>query len=350
MSLPWLDGLYSFSMGGKVVMLVDIQGESGQGSVPGKDEDEQEKAQMKIKVKSGIFSNPDKRGLDATGKENYDVEIYYVHHDLSTHGVLSEDKKKITMMDGNILELMDEEAKKNMKVEQDPAENPPNNYSPKAMGKILWISGMSGMGKTTTAKLLQKKEGFVNYEGDCFIYGLNPYVGAAPEGSSFFGTRNLSGISQKRKDVCKASIEKGYTEIFKGNSVDPKIWEDLYDLICEDILKGRAKIGGDWVVGQAVYTKAAREYIGKKLGADLTMVVLESGEENLQLDRLATRVLSLGAEDASQEAREAAEKQVAKSVGGIEPVEVGEQNTFAIKVTKTMTPDDVAKIALTHMG
>jgi len=330
-------------------MSVEIQGDLGQVSIPGKEEDEEEKEKGKMKLKSGIFSNPDKRGLNATGKENYDVEVYYVHHDIRNHGVLSEAGTKITMMDGNILELMDEEAKKNMKVEQDPAENPPNTYKVEPMGKILWISGMSGMGKTTTAKLLQEKEGFVNYEGDCFIYGLNPYVGAAPEGASYFGTRTLSGISQKRKDVCTDVMEKGYMEIFKGNYVDPKIWEDFYELLCEDILKGRAKIGGNWVVGQAVYTKAARDFIRKKLGDDLSMVVLESGEENLQLQRLATRVLNLGTEECSQEAREAAEKTVEKYVGGIEPVDVGETNTFAIQVTKAMTPDDVAKIALNHM-
>jgi len=330
-------------------MTVDIQGESAHAAMPGAEEDEDTKKQGKVELKYGAFSNSDKRGLDATGKDIYDVELYYVYHDRKTHGVVSEDGKKITMMDGNTLEFMDEEARKNLIVEKDPAEDPPNTYEARPMGKILWISGLSGMGKTTTAKLLQDKEGFVNYEGDCFIYGLNPYVGAAAEGSSFFGTRPLSGISQKRKDACKAAMEKGYGEIFKGNPVDPKIWEDLYELLCEDILKGHAKIGGNWVVGQAVYTRAARDFIRKKLGDHLRMVILESGEDNLQKQRLAKRVLNLGSEDPSQEAIEEAEKEVEKYVGGIEPVEDDEPQTFAIKVTKAMTPEDVAKIAMSHL-
>ena len=330
-------------------MTVDVKGEFGQGSMVGVDEDEDTKKQGKMEFKHGVFSNPDKRGLEATGKENYDVEVYYVHHDWRNHGVVSEDGKKITMMDGNIMEWMDEEAKKNLIVEQDPADDPPNNYNKTTMGKILWISGLSGMGKTTTAKILQSKEGFVNYEGDCFMYGLNPYVGAAPEGSSFFGTRPLSGMSQKRKDICKIALNDGYGEIMKGNSVDPKIWEDMYELLCEDILKGRAKIGGNWVIGQAVYTRAARDFIRKKMGDDLTMIILQSGEEDLQRHRLATRVLDLGSEDYSQEAREAAEKQVSKMVGGMEPHEKDEPKTFAINVTKAMTPDDVAKQCLIHL-
>ena len=107
----------------------------------------------KMRLKSGQFTNPYKRGLDATGKEHYNVEIYFVYHDKSIHGVVSEDGKKITMMNGNIFEFMDEEAKKKMKGEQDPAENPPNSYNPQPekMGKILWITGVAGMGKTTTA-------------------------------------------------------------------------------------------------------------------------------------------------------------------------------------------------------
>jgi len=346
MAFPWLDGLYSWSMGGKVIMTVDIQGESGQGVMVGVEEDEETKKKGRMEFKYGVFSAADRRGLESTGKENYDVEIYYVYHDWRTYGVLSEDGKKITMMDGNVMELMDEEAKKNLIIEQDPADDPPNTYKKSEMGKILWISGLSGMGKTTTAKVLQETEGFVNYEGDCFLYGLNPYVGAAPEGSSFFGTRPLSGMSQKRKDVCKAALYDGYTEIMKGNPVDPKIWEDMYELLCEDILKGRAKIGGNWIVGQAVYTRAARDFIRNKLGDDLIMVVLESGEENLQLQRLANRFLNLGTEEYSKEAREEAEKKVEKLVGGMEPVEKDEPRTFSIKVTKAMTPDIVAKEAL----
>eukprot|EP00091_Calanus_sinicus_P019412 TRINITY_DN4873_c0_g1_i1.p1 TRINITY_DN4873_c0_g1~~TRINITY_DN4873_c0_g1_i1.p1 ORF type:complete len:318 (-),score=83.98 TRINITY_DN4873_c0_g1_i1:72-1025(-) len=316
-------------------------------TTPGVEDVENEAGKMKLK--SGQFTNVDKRGLDATGQGHYNVEIHYVYHDIRSHGVVSEGGKRITMMNGSIFEFMDEEAQKKMKDDQDPADNPPNSYNPQPdkMGKILWITGISGMGKTTTAKLLQEKEGFVNYEGDCFLMGLNPYVGSAPKGSSYFGTRPLSGIPQERKDICKLAMEKGYMEVLKGNPVDPKIWEDFYNLLCEDILKERSKLGGMWVVGQAVYTKAAREVIRRRLGDDLTMIVLESGEENLQLERLSKRALGSG--EVSKEAREGSEKALAKYTGRQESVEDDEENTFALKVTKAMTPEDVAKMALSHV-
>jgi hypothetical protein len=121
-----------------------------------------------------------KRGLEANGKEHYNVEIYHVYHDKRSHGVVSEDGKKITLMDGNNFEFMDEEAKiKTIKIQQKVLQ------IATILNLIRWES-LYGLllwqGKTTTARLLQEKQGFVNYEGDCFLKGLNPYVGPAPEG------------------------------------------------------------------------------------------------------------------------------------------------------------------------
>ena len=43
-------------------------------------------------------------------------------------------------------------------------------------GKIIWLSGAPGMGKSTTAQLLARKNGFVYYEADCFMALKNPYI------------------------------------------------------------------------------------------------------------------------------------------------------------------------------
>ena len=199
MSSAWVDGLYSLSEDGQVIGTVNIKGEMGEMSTLG---------MGKMKLSSGSFTNSDKRGLDLTGKEEYNVEIVYVFHNHAVHGVVSQDGTKITMMDGSILEKMNEEEIKKLEEEKDPAENPSNTYNPKPeqIGEILWISGLSGIGKSTTAKLLQEEEGFVNYEGDCFLMGVNPYVGASAKGASEFGTRPLTGISKERSDICRLAF------------------------------------------------------------------------------------------------------------------------------------------------
>ena len=43
-------------------------------------------------------------------------------------------------------------------------------------GKILWFSGAPGMGKSTTAQILARENGYVYYEADCFGMLKNPYV------------------------------------------------------------------------------------------------------------------------------------------------------------------------------
>ena len=35
-------------------------------------------------------------------------------------------------------------------------------------GRIIWVTGAPGMGKSTTAQILARNHGFVYYEADCF--------------------------------------------------------------------------------------------------------------------------------------------------------------------------------------
>ena len=41
---------------------------------------------------------------------------------------------------------------------------------------MVWLSGPPGAGKSTTALLMGKENGFVFWEADCTINGLNPYL------------------------------------------------------------------------------------------------------------------------------------------------------------------------------
>ena len=43
-------------------------------------------------------------------------------------------------------------------------------------GRVLWISGAPGMGKSTSAQLLGKHHGYVYYEADCFVQKVNPFI------------------------------------------------------------------------------------------------------------------------------------------------------------------------------
>ena len=62
--------------------------------------------------------------------------------------------------------------------ESDSYEAPPNHYTlrPGHFGKLIWISGAPGFGKSTTARRMAESHGFVYYEGDCFLAAKNPYL------------------------------------------------------------------------------------------------------------------------------------------------------------------------------
>ena len=41
---------------------------------------------------------------------------------------------------------------------------------------MVWLSGPPGAGKSTTALLMGKENGFVFWEADCTMNGLNPFL------------------------------------------------------------------------------------------------------------------------------------------------------------------------------
>ena len=63
------------------------------------------------------------------------------------------------------------------------------------IGKIVWISGAQGMGKSTSAQILARDHGYVYYEADCFSLLKNPFndVHAEEPSKNMVKMRNLKG-------------------------------------------------------------------------------------------------------------------------------------------------------------
>ena len=55
-----------------------------------------------------------------------------------------------------------------------------------SLGKLIWFSGAPGMGKSTTAQILARENGYVYYEADCFGMLKNPYIPLDVENPSMY--------------------------------------------------------------------------------------------------------------------------------------------------------------------
>ena len=67
-------------------------------------------------------------------------------------------------------------------------------------GRVLWISGAPGMGKSTSAQILGKNHGYVYYEGDAFGSLRNPFNKIDSENPSLdqIKMKNLKGTQHSK--------------------------------------------------------------------------------------------------------------------------------------------------------
>ena len=193
MTLPWKDGYYRFKdttlwtfvvKGEDLTMCntgcLDLQIENPRDMIKGT-------------LKFGSYGEALPSIEKITGKKNYDVEMSYPGQMIQSPGCITNDGKCIIMpalMNPSIeldeLSLMSEEEFEELVNAGDPVEamKCPYKIEPENPGKFLWISGPPGAGKSTSAQLLSKNDGFVYYEADCVMNHANPYIPSDVESPS----------------------------------------------------------------------------------------------------------------------------------------------------------------------
>ena len=177
---PWQDGLYIIK--GMPTMVFTVRGEDVQyEALVGRTSTHDNNPDCKGSFKFGDFGPAKEEVAKEAGKPDYNVQISLWNGILSPKGIVSDDGTKIhfSVLANNVdmFELTSEEAIKELRESGDPADAPPSDHKiqPEYQGKLLFISGPPGVGKSTTGFLLSKMYGYVYYEGDCFWMHMNAH-------------------------------------------------------------------------------------------------------------------------------------------------------------------------------
>ena len=90
---------------------------------------------------------------------------------------------------------------------RDPAEAPSCHYplQPGKPGRLVWLSGPPGAGKSTTGQLMSKEGDWVYYEADCTFSFLNPFVPTDVDNPTLaaFKQKPLKGVKRSFIDALK---------------------------------------------------------------------------------------------------------------------------------------------------
>ena len=113
--------------------------------------------------------------------------------------------------------------------------------------------------------------------------------------------------------------------------------EPLLKALSKDIIRNRQRLGGDFAVAHAVFTRSQRNFLRNLIGSDLVFIVLNVSED-IRRKRLKNRHGdSLGDEFLD----------LLNRFASLEPASSNEENAFNVNISEDMSPDDVLNEAIT---
>ena len=286
MAQPWQDGYWLFDDMKMVVREVQ-----GQVSTSSKRFVEFDFPEIEVEPSStgtwtfGDFGDTSAEIKDATnGIERYNLEMVYQDGKYVQKGVLAEDGKTIIAPGpfgiANAKWLSPKELQEVLDAREDINDlSCPYPKQPDHQGKILWLSGPPGAGKSSTAHFMAKEHGYVYLEGDTYLAFVNPYLPLDVEEPSMEQRlqKPLKGYSFESMKILLPGV-KEWSKIMHFKQYDKQLVTDFYKEMAKFILKEKNKIGGNWVIAQAVPTRSMRDAI-KEVLKDVTFVTLQLSQE-----------------------------------------------------------------------
>merc|ERR1711990_397457 len=160
-----------------------------------------------------------------SGEKNYSVEVKSeaMGREFIDYGVVLEGGTKFileTMVGVSTLEWVNEEEAERLANDGDPMDAPPSHYKvePGRQGRLIWITGPPGLGKSTSAQLLSRDHGYVYYEADCFFGLRNPYIPPDVENPTMAQGRQRKLVGEGAAERKQTIEAMDWVAMFKGES------------------------------------------------------------------------------------------------------------------------------------
>ena len=260
-SYPWREGNYR---GDGIFRSIVIIGDKAVAT---------ENPDVKMTFKQGDFGEADPQVVEMSGETNYTVELKteMMGKSWPTLMVVTDQGKKLLFKSSiktvpvSYFTWITQEEADVLAISGDPIAAPPSHYKvePERQGKLVWITGAPGLGKSTTAQMLSRHHGFVFYEGDCFFGLRNPYIPSdVPEASmAQFKQKKLVGEGAKERQEIGVRVNNEFMKMFSGEVWDDAVMEEAYKEMCSNIRQERARMGGDWAVCCVLLTRKIRDIV-----------------------------------------------------------------------------------------
>merc|ERR1711936_155803 len=304
-----------------------------------------------LTIQYGDFGDTMEEVRELTGEPRYTIQIKIEDGetktiDVSDFGVVVEGGKKMVLKSSAgvaTFEKITDEEFIALENDFDDIEAPPGPFKlqPETQGKIIWLSGAPGMGKSTTAQILGRLHGYVYYEADCFASPKNPFIPLDVENPSLAQMRQrvLKGKGRpERLDIMKKTMEC-WGQLMAGQEYDKEAMVAYYTTMAEDIKTQKERIGGDWAIAHVVMKNEHRAALRKCLGSQLYLVNLVMSTEDRRKRVLDRHMGDEGIGDMMDHFEKL-----------MDPTEEGEENTITVQVSAEMTREDVVHTVLKAVG
>ena len=245
----------------------------------------------------GSFLECPEEVKDLSGTDNYNLKMVAMDGKMTLHAVIAEDGKTLvsTTFDGQGVQKAKWVSKDELMEignKRESCLNPSTVYKiqPEVQGKLLFLSGPPGSGKSTSGLILAKSADYVYYEADCFLNLQNPYLplDVTEPSNAFPSQPALKGWSLDTVK-CVSGLYKDYQSLCDGKEYDKENIKQFYTKMADHVKQEKQRIGGlNWVVAQAVPHRWLRQYMKDIIGPDCIFVVLSMSEET-QVKRVQKR-------------------------------------------------------------